>query len=409
MKTFLSAAIVLLAAMASPSTSFSQVVTTIASGIGASGDLEVGPDGNVYVADFGPSLNGGNTGTDVFRVTPAGEVSLFATGFLGASGNAFDSKGYMYQSQIARNMISKIAPDGTISTFTTGPGIRGPVGIAIDAEDNVFSTNCGANSISKTTPDGVSTVLAVSILFACPNGLTILPDGTLYTSNFQNCDVMKITPAGEVTKIGCASTFRVPNTGNGHIVYANDRLYISGFHGGVVYEMPLSGSPVSVLVGVGGSGREDGPVVVARFHQPNGIDATPSGDTLFVNDTDDLQTNFVVLHPNAVRMVTGVLSTITSDEDERPKRSALSLEEMYPNPAVGIVNAAYVLDQSEEVRLELVDMLGRRVHVLDEGIRAAGRHRVALDVGVLTPGVYIVWLSSTSGSAVSKLVVSRSE
>ena len=39
---------------------FGQTVTTITSEFGASGGVSVGPDGNIYVGDFGVALNNAN-------------------------------------------------------------------------------------------------------------------------------------------------------------------------------------------------------------------------------------------------------------------------------------------------------------------------------------------------------------
>ena len=57
-------------------------------------------------------------GDKVFKVTPEGVVSVFATGLVGASGNAFDSQGNLFQSNIGAASISKIAPDGTVTPFS---------------------------------------------------------------------------------------------------------------------------------------------------------------------------------------------------------------------------------------------------------------------------------------------------
>ena len=49
-----------------------------------SGGLDVDADGNIYAADFGATLNGGAPGNTVYKITPNGQVSVFATGLVGS-------------------------------------------------------------------------------------------------------------------------------------------------------------------------------------------------------------------------------------------------------------------------------------------------------------------------------------
>lgn len=383
-----------------------QTVTTITEEFNASGDLEVGPDGNIYVADFGPSLSTGG-GTNVYQVTREGEVSVFATGLFGASGNGFDSEGNLYQSNISASTVSKITPDGTVSNYAFGPAISGPVGVVVDPAGNVYNTNCGSNTISRTPPGGTPATFAANNLLSCPNGLTIDDEGNLYTSNFNNCNVMKINSLGEVTRLGCASTFDAPNAGNGHITFANERLYVAGWRSGVIYEMPLQGSPVTVLAGAGGSGREDGPANVARFHQPNGVDATPTGDTLYVNDTVNLASSGSLLHPNVVRMITGVNSVNTSTDEDVPGDLELEVVGTFPNPAHDVVNVEFRVGIHSNIRLDVVDMLGRTVKQAFTTLRRPGRHQAQIDVSPLPAGLYMVRASTLGETRSSPFVITR--
>ena len=93
-----------------------QTVTTLAVSLSGSGDLAVGPDGQIYVADFGQFLSNAN-GTTLSRITLDGQVSVFASGFNGASGNEFDADGNLIQANIAGNRIDRVAPDGTVTTL----------------------------------------------------------------------------------------------------------------------------------------------------------------------------------------------------------------------------------------------------------------------------------------------------
>lgn len=389
---------------------WSQQVITITPEFTASGDLAVGPDDNIYVADFGNALGGGSAqsvpGREVYRVSPSGEVSVFATGLFGASGNAFGPDGFLYQSNISGGSISKIAPDGTVTLLTASNLISGPVGIAVDQELNVYNTNCSNNTITKTTPSGQTTVFAQHLRFQCPNGLTIDPEGNLYASNFNNCDVLKIDSQGTVRVFACINAFHPTRNsrGNGHITFANGRLYVCAWQGNQIFEVTLEGD-VSLLAGDGASGRDDGSFDVASFNQPNGIDASRTGDTLYVNDTVPISSAGRLLHPNVVRMITGVRSMLTAAELEVPESSHAELLPVYPNPVTGSANLEYKLDRTTHVSLEVFDLFGRRVRHIVKGVRSAGKHKVLLDVHGLPSGTYLYELSTSEGRMQRSFVV----
>ena len=249
--------------------STAQTVTTLTGQFNASGGVTVDTSGAIYVADFGAAL-GIQTGTNVYRVTLNGDVTVFASGLSGASGNAFDSQGNLFQSNISGGRISKITPDGTVSTFTT-TNIQSPVGVTVDENDNVYTTNCKTlGEIIKTTPAGVSTIFAINNLMSCPNGLTIDNDGNLYTSNFNNGNVIKITPAGVVSFLAT-----IPGGNNGHIIFGNGRLYVVARRGNQIYELSLAGS-VKLLAGTGSVGNSDGGALQSTWFIPNGIGISPN-------------------------------------------------------------------------------------------------------------------------------------
>lgn len=93
-------------------------------------------------------------------------------------------------------------------------------------------------------------------------------------------------------------------------------------------------------------------------------------------------------------------------EPAPPTRSAI--EAALPNPARGTVVFAFTLTGEGPAALEVLDAAGRLRLRRDLGTGAAGRHRVAWDLGRrLPPGVYWVRLVEAGGSDIHRLVLAR--
>lgn len=287
-------------------------VFTLIPEINASGGMTRDAEGNFYVSDFGPGGGNVDSSAVVYKIDKNDfTVSVFAAGFIGASGACFDSQGNFYQANNAGNRVSKIHADGTAELDWATEGFALPIGVIADSNDNIFVCNCGGNNISKITPDGTVTSFAESSLFNCPNGLTIDPAGNLYVCNFSDGKILKITPDAAVSELASLPTLTggPSPVGNGHLVYSNDYLFVSLIGSGQIYRVCLTGEAEAIAGQPFGFSNNDGPAFQATFSKPNGIVASLTGDTLFVNGAEDTwPTNPTGLHPANVRMITGVNS-----------------------------------------------------------------------------------------------------
>ena len=234
---------------------------------GAVGGLTIDKGGTLYVADFG---------NRIWKITMTGEVSVLTNGMYGASGNAVDSKGRILQSSFHGDFIARVERDGRYEVFAEG--LEGPVGIAMGASDTAYVVNCRGNSVSRVSPDGEVEAFAASDRFNCPNGITRDPEGNLYVVNFSDSQMLKVTPEGEVSEFAF-----IPGNGNGHVTYAGEMLYVTGFRSNRVYSVTLDGD-VGPLAGSGSFGLVDGAGNEASFSTPNGIAANPQGTILYTND-----------------------------------------------------------------------------------------------------------------------------
>ncbi len=279
-----------------------QVTTLTPNSFQAAGGLTVTPNGDIYVADFGEAITTSN-GKFLYKVSPIdGSVSVFASGFLGASGNVYGPDGLLYQSSINGQRVTRINADGTLTDIATAAnGLSQPVGLTFTSTGDLFVANCGNRSISKIDTTGNVSRFVFSTLLNCPNGLTADDNDNLYAVNFFDGRVIKITPNGVATQFArTPGSSSKPTGGNGHIIFGNNQLYLVSNATHQVFSLTLDGV-LTVIAGTGQQGRDDGDLLQASFSWPNGIDLSPDGKKLYVNDSVFATGSQIA--PNVVRVV----------------------------------------------------------------------------------------------------------
>ncbi len=139
--------------------------------------LAIDVSGNIYVTDAANNV--------IRKITPDGTVSTYAgsgkagnnngtalkASFNHPTGVALDSYGNLYVVDQNNNLARKIATDGTVSTYAgNGPiSFNLPYGIAIDAANNVYVSD--QNSIRKISIDGTVTTFAGGALPGTADGI----------------------------------------------------------------------------------------------------------------------------------------------------------------------------------------------------------------------------------------------
>ena len=78
---------------------------------------------------------------------------------------------------------------------------------------------------------------------------------------------------------------------------------------------------------------------------------------------------------------------------------------VYPNPVENVAWVDLSLAGNEEVRLDVVNLLGQRVMSQDLGTMSAGNNRMQLDLGGVQSGIYLVTL--TAGDTISTMRVTK--
>jgi hypothetical protein len=151
---------------------------------------------------------------------------------------------------------------------------------------------------------------------------------------------------------------------------------------------------------------------------PWSADITEPGTLLGILDPDTRYVQYKVIlsstDPDVSPKVTEVLleeSSPSSTPGDGPhhelpaatEAAAILLEAPRPNPASESSTVSLILQSASRVRLDILDVGGRRVSTPFSGELGAGRHQVELPR--LSPGAYFIRLSSGGTSKARKLVI----
>ncbi|MFK7848593.1 MAG: S8 family serine peptidase [Rhodothermales bacterium] len=75
---------------------------------------------------------------------------------------------------------------------------------------------------------------------------------------------------------------------------------------------------------------------------------------------------------------------------------AFQLDPVFPNPVRHEASVAFSIPEVSTIKLEVFDLLGRRVQVLDESMRPAGRYVQRFNTAALAEGTYIIRIQAGS-------------
>jgi sugar lactone lactonase YvrE len=153
-------------------------------------------DGNIYVTYS--NRRGQKTPVSIYKVTPKGAVTPFATDIMNATGLAFGMNGDLFVSSRFEGSIYTVDHGGNVRIFTEGMGIA--TGIAFDRSGNLYVGD-RSGTIFKIGPDKETFVFATLEPSIAAYHLAFGLDDHLYvsgptTSSFD-C-VYRISPSGEV-------------------------------------------------------------------------------------------------------------------------------------------------------------------------------------------------------------------
>ena len=100
-----------------------------------------------------------------------------------------------------------------------------------------------------------------------------------------------------------------------------------------------------------------------------------------------------------------VADQITVDNEEVEQPLSFKLSQNYPNPFNPTTMINYELANASDVKLEIFDMLGRKVQTLVNTRKTAGIHNAIFDASALSSGIYIYRLQAGSYLKTRKMML----
>lgn len=221
-------------------------------------NTEVGPDGTVYVADFG------------------------------------------------NNAVRAIAPDGSVRTLVAQAGFERPFGLTLASDGSLYvqtdTNDTGVRDATTgtvwrvNTATGAATVVVRNV--GRPRGLLALPDGRIVMSDIVRHDLRLLTPGtgaiaalagatdtpGFAEATGAGARFNRPY---GMALAADGSILVADQNNHRIRRVTLAGE-VTTFAGTGTAGRADGALATATLNGPQ--DVAAAGATVYVADT----TNYLV-------------------------------------------------------------------------------------------------------------------
>ena len=129
---------------------------------------------------------------DLASGRPLGAVQVEGATVLNGVGVAPDGTVYASNTR-SPERIYKVTPSGQVSVFAEGAPLAAPNGVAIDNDGNIVVVNVGDNAVITFSPAG-QVVRTEHAAEGGNDGVVILADGTKYVSSVRYGSVSRIRP-----------------------------------------------------------------------------------------------------------------------------------------------------------------------------------------------------------------------
>jgi len=129
----------------------------------------------------------------------------------------------------------------------------------------------------------------------------------------------------------------------------------------------------------------------------------PASDALAIRFSKDNSQQYRL---DDIRL-SGVEGETTSSESNPGIPARVSLDQNYPNPFNPSTSIRYELQESQQVRMAIYDMLGREIAVLVNETKPAGSYSVSWNASGVSSGIYIYSLETESSRITRKMTLMK--
>ncbi len=156
---------------------------------------------------------------------------------------------------------------------------------------------------------------------------------------------------------------------------------------------------------------EDGTYEYHELYEVNGLMKKSSVHSLHLdgNNFPKTMVEYHVAEEDTAGRVLFTFGDVTvGTEDELSQSitpSQVELAQNYPNPFNPTTQISFLLQQSEQIRLEVHNSTGQKIREIFNGLKGAGSHTFAFDAGGLASGVYYYTLTTPSFSQTKKMLL----
>jgi hypothetical protein len=189
---------------------------------------------------------------------------------------------------------------------------------------------------------------------------------------------------------------------NDTLIYRNHTFTYSDGHFMLPYNFPAGPTPNYLSISAMGKERSFDSIVPAKGKK----------GAIKTNDTIDVGTIYVQDVNCKPSGEPGSSKTNNNKTNPELKSSiqnqrVISKTKIYPNPTKELVNIAFHLETTSQVKADILSMLQNTVLSITLGELSEGDYTKQVNLGMLPNGVYFIKFTTVQGSEVFKLVVNK--